>query len=70
MKEEKMKIYIVEGNNGEMYENYYEWIESVYLSKEEAKKEVKRLNKKAKEDYRKNGCYELCKYEIKEYDIK
>ena len=65
-----MKIYIIKGNNGEMYEDYYEWIKSVYIDKEKAHKERDRLNRKAKRDYEKEkGFYELCSYKIEEYEV-
>lgn len=65
-----MKIYIIKGNNGEMYEDYYEWIESVYIDKEKARKERDRLNRKAKRDYKKEqGWYELRSYKIETYEV-
>ena len=30
-----MKVYLIQGNSGEVYpEDYYEWIEGIYLVKE------------------------------------
>ncbi|WP_298061761.1 hypothetical protein [uncultured Rikenella sp.] len=55
-----MKIYIIKGNNNEVYEDYYEWIQSVYLNKENAEKEIEVLKKK----------YEENNYYIEEYEIK
>lgn len=65
-----MKIYVIKGNNCEEYEDYYEWIEKdMYLSEENAKKELKRLRNKATRDYRKN-IWDKREYEIEEYNIK
>lgn len=65
-----MKVYIIKGNNGEMYEDYYEWIESVYIDKEKACKERDRLNRKSKRDYKKEkGLYELRSYKIETYEV-
>ncbi len=65
-----MKIYAIRGNNGEEYEDYYEWIEKdVYLQKENAEKELKRLRNKATRDYRKDSWYKR-EYKIEEYNIK
>ena len=59
-----MKIYLILGNNNEAYDQYYEWIEGIYLAKENAKKELKKLRTKAKEDYEKNDLYAERQYEI------
>lgn len=65
-----MKIYVIKGNNCEEYEDYYEWIEKdMYLSEENAKKELKRLRNKATRDYRKN-IWDKKEYEIEECNIK
>ena len=66
-----MKIYIIIGNNGEPYpEDYYEWVEGVYIAKGNAKKELKKLKAKANRDYKKEPFYEKRKYEMKEYVTK
>ena len=59
-----MKIYLILGNNNEAYDQYYEWIEGIYLAKENAKKELKKLRTKSKEDYEKNDLYAERQYEI------
>lgn len=59
-----MKIYLIQGNNNEAYDQYYEWIEGIYLAKENAKKELKKLRAKAREDYEKNTLYAERQYEI------
>lgn len=59
-----MKIYLIQGNNNEIYDQYDEWIEGIYLAKENAKKELKRLRAKAREDYEKNDLYAESQYEI------
>lgn len=65
-----MKIYIIKGNNNETSEDYYEWIEAVYLSKENAMKELRKLETKAHKEYLKNKLYEEKQYEIEEYEVK
>lgn len=65
-----MKIYVIEGNNCEEYEDFYCWIEKdVYLSKENAEKELERLRANADIAYKKNR-WDKRKYAIKEYNIK
>lgn len=65
-----MKIYVIKGNNCEYYEDYFEWIEKdVYLSKENAKRDLKRLRDKATRDYKKN-IWDKREYKIEEYNIK
>jgi hypothetical protein len=59
-----MKIYLIQGNNNEVYDQYYEWIEGIYLAKENAKKELKKLRAKARRDYEKNTLYAERQYEI------
>jgi hypothetical protein len=66
-----MKIYLIQGNSGEVYpEDYYEWIEGIYLSKENAKKELKRLKAKAKRDYEKDHFFAEREYKIIELTTK
>jgi len=68
-----MKAYILSGNNGEMYEDYYEWIVAVYLEKEKANKHLQLLEKIEEETYQKainnDEYYTKCKYYIKEYEV-
>lgn len=64
-----MKVYLLYGNNGEMYEDYYEWIEGVYIDKEKARKQKDKLTRKAKQDYKKGIDWEERKYWIKEYEV-
>ena len=45
-----MKIYIIYGNNGGKYDDYYEWIEGLYLAKGNALKEIERLKKEKPKD--------------------
>ncbi len=59
-----MKIYLIQGNNNEVYDQYYEWIEGIYLSKENAKKELKKLRAKARRDYEKDQTFAESQYEI------
>lgn len=61
-----MKIYMIKGNNGEEYEDYSEWIESIYLSKENAKKELAKLRKQAKKRFKKGETYEEFQYWLEE----
>lgn len=61
-----MKIYIVKEDNGQDYEDYEEWIISVYFSKENAKKEVKNLRAKEK----KSGHWYKHNYYIEEFTTK
>jgi hypothetical protein len=66
-----MKIYLIQGNSGEVYpEDYYEWIEGIYLSKENAKKELKRLKAKAKRDHKKDNFWAEREYKIIELTTK
>lgn len=65
-----MKLYVIKGNNCDEYEDYYEWIEKdVYLSKENAQEELRKLQEKAYRDYKKDG-WNRREYEIEEYNIK
>ena len=59
-----MKIYLIQGNNNEVYDQYIEWIEGIYLSKENAKKELKKLRTIAREDYEKDQLFAERQYEI------
>lgn len=59
-----MKIYLIQGNNNEVYDQYLEWIEGIYLSKENAKKELEKLRVKARRDYAKNQLFAERQYEI------
>jgi N-acetylneuraminic acid mutarotase len=59
-----MKIYLIQGNNNEAYDQYYEWIEGIYLAKENAKKELKKLKTKARKDYKKNQFFAERQYKI------
>lgn len=59
-----MKIYLIQGNNNEVYDQYIEWIEGIYLSKENAKKELKKLRTIAREDYEKDQIFAERQYEI------
>ena len=59
-----MKIYLIQGNNNEVYDQYYEWIEGIYLAKENAKKELKKLRTIAREDYEKDQLFAERQYEI------
>lgn len=65
-----MKIYIIIGNNGELYDDYYEWIEAVYLSKENAKKELKKLRKETHRDKIRGILFTEFNYKIEEYETK
>lgn len=59
-----MKIYLIQGNNNEEYDQYIDWIEGIYLSKETAKKELKKLRTIAREDYEKDQLFAERQYEI------
>lgn len=59
-----MKIYLIQGNNNEVYDQYIEWIEGIYLSKESAKKELKKLRTIAREDYEKDQFFAERQYKI------
>jgi len=59
-----IKLYLIQGNNNETYDQYYEWIEGIYLAKKKAEKELKKLRTKAREDYEKNTLYAEKQYEI------
>lgn len=59
-----MKIYLIQGNNNEAYDQYYEWIEGIYLSKENAKKELEKLRAKARRDYKKDPLFAESQYKI------
>ena len=61
-----MKIYILYGQNDGTYDLYDEWIEGIYLTKGNANKEAKRLNKQKKKDLLGFNI----KYFIKEYITK
>lgn len=65
-----MKIYVIIGDNGETFEDYYEWVEAVYIAKENAQKELKRLRDEAEKDYKKDKFYPKRKYRIKEFETK
>lgn len=65
-----MKIYLIQGNNNEAYEQYYEWIEGIYLAKKNAEKELKKLRTKARKDYKENTLYAERQYEIIELNTK
>ncbi len=64
-----MKVYLLYGNNGEMYEDYYEWVEGVYINREKARKRKKELDKKAEKDHKKEPIYGKHTYWIKEYEV-
>lgn len=59
-----LKLYLIQGNNNEEYDQYLEWIEGIYLSKETAKKELKKLRTIAREDYEKDQLFAERQYEI------
>ena len=65
-----MKIYLIKGNNwGEYAEDYYEWIEEkIFCKKDNAEKELKILEKKARENVTKKP-WNKKEYEIKEYEV-
>ena len=65
-----MKIYLIQGNNGEMAEDYYEWIEGIYLAEGNAEKELKKLKAKAKRDYKKDHFWAERQYKIIELTTK
>jgi hypothetical protein len=65
-----MKIYVIIGDNGEIYEDYYEWVEAVYIAKENAQKELKRLRSKAERDHKKDKFFAKRRYRIKEFETK
>lgn len=65
-----MKIYVIIGDNGETFEDYYEWVEAVYIAKGNAQKELKRLRAKAERDYKKDEFYPKRNYRIKEFETK
>lgn len=65
-----MKIYVIIGDNGETFEDYYEWVDSVYIAKGNAQKELKRLRSKAERDYKKDKFYSKRNYRIKEFETK
>lgn len=65
-----MTIYVIKGNNNEMYEDYYEWIEGVYIAKGNAEKELRILRTKANEDYEKDMFYPKRQYNIEKYETK
>ena len=65
-----MKIYVIIGDNGETFEDYYEWVESVYITKGNAQKELRRLRAKAERDYKKDKLYSKRNYRIKEFETK
>ena len=65
-----MKIYVIIGDNGETFEDYYEWVDSVYIAKGNAQKELKRLRAKAERDYKKDKLYPKRNYRIKEFETK
>lgn len=58
-----MKIYLIQGNNNEVYDQYIEWIEGIYLAKENAKNELKKLKAKARRDYKKDQLFAERQYE-------
>lgn len=64
-----MSIYIIKGNNGEMYDDYYEWIEEVFFNRQKAEKRLKELKKEAHDDYKKEPIYEERQYKIEEYEV-
>lgn len=64
-----MKVYVIIGDNGEMYEDYYTWIECVCATMEVAKKRKKELDKRAKKSYKSGEVWSLGHYEIKEFDV-
>lgn len=65
-----MKIYVIIGDNGEAFEDYYEWVDSVYIDKGNAQKELKRLRAKAERDHKKDKFYPKRNYRIKEFETK
>lgn len=64
-----MKIFMIKGNNDEIYEDYYEWVESIWVDKDNAKNELKELRKKAAKDYKKDPYYKRI-YKIIELETK
>lgn len=64
-----MTIYIIKGNNGEMWEDYYEWIEEIFSDKRKAEKRVKELKKEAHKDFEEEPWMEERRYKIEEYEV-
>ncbi len=64
-----MKVYLLYGNNGELYDDYYEWVEGVYTTREKARERKKELDKKAEKDHKKEPFYGKRTYWIKEYEV-
>lgn len=64
-----MKVYVVWGDNGEMWEDNYRWIECMCSTFELATQKQKKLNDKAKEMYKNHETWSLWSYTVKEYEV-
>lgn len=65
-----MTLYIIHGDNNEMYEDHYEWIEGIYLSEINAKKELVKLKRQAEKDYQKDMFYPKISYRLRKCETK
>ena len=65
-----MTLYIIHGDNNEMYEDYYEWIEGIYLSEINAKKELVKLKRQAEKDYQEDMFYPKRRYRLRKCETK
>lgn len=64
-----MTIYIIKGNNGGMWEDYYEWIEEVFFNRQKAEKRIKELKREARKDFEEEPLMEEKRYKIEEYEV-
>ena len=64
-----MKVYAVWGDNGESWEDNYQWIECVCSTKQLAEEKTKELNKKAKKMLDIEETWHLYTYRVKEYEV-
>ena len=64
-----MKVYVVWGDNGESWEDNYQWIECICSTRKIAEEKIKKLNKKAKQMLKRKEIWDLWTYRIKEFDL-
>lgn len=63
------KVYIVFEDNGELYDDYYKWINKVFSEKEQAEKYVENQKKNEQKSWRKLHHYEKHNFWLEEYTV-
>ena len=63
------KVYIVFEDNGELYDDYYKWINKVFSKKEQAEKYVKNSKENEQNSWIKLHHYEKHYFWLEEYTV-